>query len=62
MNQYFNVRYSRGALTATPAFPIHGLCNPITCNVGLHTGATMDKGSSSLFIAYRDEVPAMYKT
>ena len=29
------------ALTATPAFSIHGLCNPITCNVGLHTGATL---------------------
>ena len=29
-----------GALTATPAFSIHGLCNPVTCNVGLHTGAS----------------------
>ena len=26
------------ASTATPALSIHGICNPITCNVGLHTG------------------------
>ena len=27
-----------------------------------HFGYSFDKGSSSLFITYRDEAPAMYKT
>ena len=26
---------------ATPDFFIHGICNPITCNVGLHIGANV---------------------
>ena len=25
----------------TPPFSIHGLCNPIACNVGLHTGVNI---------------------
>ena len=33
------VRNSWRASMATPAFIIHGICNPITRNVGLHTGA-----------------------
>ena len=27
------------ASRATPALSMHGICNPITCNVGIHTGA-----------------------
>ena len=40
MNSYLNFRYSLRPSTATPAFSMHGICNPITCNVGLHTRAS----------------------
>ena len=34
-----NLTNSWRASTATLAFSMHAICNPITCNVGLHTGA-----------------------
>ena len=39
MNQYFNLTNPWRASKATPAFSLHGICKPITCNVGLHTTA-----------------------
>ena len=39
----FNPRNTWKASKATPAFSILGLCNPITCNVGLHSGAIYTK-------------------
>ena len=45
--------YSWRASTATPAFTIHGIYNPITCNVGVHIGAN----TSSLYAMKRDKIP-----
>ena len=36
---YTSDRDSWRASSATPAFSMHGICNPITGNGGLHTGA-----------------------
>ena len=54
---------------ATPALSIHGLCNTITCNVWLHTGARASHTSISfpknplqipVLPNARDPLPFMY--
>ena len=45
MDSYFNPRNCWRVSKATPTFSMHDLCNPITCNVGLQTGASMDAGA-----------------
>ena len=58
MNCFFNVIYSWRASTVTPAFSIHGLCSPITCNVGLHTGST---AGAALVLNWKSEYSASCK-